>query len=166
MAEFPHSSGIKEIVPRLRLNIAGSVDEPHIAGTNGDYAMRVMLCLMGAMLISKALPAQAAPVDQEARLAKRLEGRVAGKPVDCIPQYRVDSTEIFDRTGILYKAGSTWYLNRPVSGLNFLHRDDVMLTDTHSTDLCSVDIVRLLDQGSHFPVGTLGLGKFVPYRKP
>jgi hypothetical protein len=116
--------------------------------------------------MAAALPAQAAKVDQEARLAKRLEGRVAGKPVDCIPQYRVQSSEIFDRTAILYKAGSTWYVNRPVSGLNFLHRDDVMVTDTHSHDLCSVDIVRLYDNGSHFQVGSIGLGKFVPYRKP
>lgn len=128
--------------------------------------MRVMLCLIGGVLMAAALPAYAAPVDQEARIAKRLEGRVAGKPVDCIPQYRIQSSEIFDRTAILYKTGGTWYLNRPVSGRNFLHRDDVMLTDTHSSDLCSVDIVRLLDQGSHFPTGSLGLGQFVPYTKP
>lgn len=128
--------------------------------------MRVMLCLLGAGLMSAALPAQAAPVDQEARLARQLEGRVAGKPVDCIPQYRIQSSEIFDRTAILYKAGSTWYLNRPVSGKNFLHRDDILLTDTHSPDLCSVDIVRLIENGSHFPVGSIGLGKFVPYRRP
>ena len=128
--------------------------------------MRVMLCLMGGVLMAAALPAQAARLDPEARLAKMLDGRVAGKPVDCIPQYRIQSSEIFEKTAILYKAGSTWYLNRPVSGRNFLHRDDILLTDTHSSDLCSVDIVRLIDQGSHFPSGSLGLGQFVPYSKP
>lgn len=128
--------------------------------------MRATLCLIGGMLIAAASPAQSARPDPEARLAKALEGRVAGKPVDCIPQYRIQSSEIFERTAILYKAGSTWYLNRPVSGRNFLSRGDVLLTDTHSSDLCSVDIVRLLDSGSHFPTGSLGLGQFVPYTKP
>ena len=69
--------------------------------------MRVLLCLIGGVLISAALPAQAARLDPEARLAKALEGRVAGKPVDCIPQYRIQSSEIFERTAILYKAGAT-----------------------------------------------------------
>lgn len=127
--------------------------------------MRAKLWLIAVMLIT-GLPAQAAKLDPEARLAKALVGRVAGTPVDCIPQYRIQSSQIFEKTAILYKAGSTWYVNRPVSGKNFLGRDDVLLTNTHSSDLCSVDIVRLLDSGSHFPSGSLGLGQFVPYTKP
>ena len=130
--------------------------------------MRFIMCLISGALIATALPvlpAQAARLEPEARLAKRLEGRVAGKPVNCIPQYRIQSSEIFEKTAILYKAGSTWYVNRPVSGRNFLGRDDILLTDTHSSDLCSVDIVRLLDQGSRFPSGSLGLGQFVPYTR-
>lgn len=128
--------------------------------------MRAILCLIGGMLIAATLPAQAARLAPEARIAKALEGRVAGKPVDCIPQYRIQSSEIFERTAILYKAGTTWYLNRPVSGRNFLQSDDVLLTDTHSSDLCRIDIVRLLDPATHFPSGSLGLGQFVPYTKP
>lgn len=127
--------------------------------------MRATLCLFGAVLMMAAFPAQAARLDPEARLAKALEGRVAGKPVDCIPQRQIQSTEIFERTAILYKVGSIWYLNRPASGANFLDRDDILLTDTHSSNLCSIDIVRLIDQSTRFPSGSLGLGKFVPYRK-
>lgn len=131
--------------------------------------MRVFMCIISGGLLAAALPAlpaQAARLEPEARLAKRLEGRVAGKPVNCIPQFRIQSSEIFEKTAILYKAGRTWYLNRPVSGRNFLGRDDILLTDTHSSDLCSVDIVRLLDQGSRFPSGSLGLGQFIPYTLP
>lgn len=127
--------------------------------------MRATLCLIGGMLMAAALPASAARLDPEARLAKALEGRVAGKPVDCIQQYRIESSQIFEKTAILYKSGRTWYVNRPASGGNFLSRGDVLVTDTHSPNLCSVDIVRLLDSGSHFPSGSLGLGKFVPYVK-
>ena len=128
--------------------------------------MRATLCLIGGMLMVSAVSAQAARLQPEERLAKALEGRVAGKPVDCIPQYRIQSSEIYEQTAILYKAGGTWYLNRPVSGRTFLNRDDVLLTDTHSTDLCSIDIVHLLDRGSYFPSGSLGLGEFIPYTKP
>lgn len=128
--------------------------------------MRATLCLIGFMLMSSALPVQATRLEPEARMAKALEGRVAGKPVDCITLRQIQSSEIFDKTAILYKSGSTWYLNRPESGREFLNRDDVLLTDTHSSNLCSVDIVRLLDSGTHFPSGSLGLGKFVPYTKP
>lgn len=128
--------------------------------------MRATLCLIGFMLVSSALPAQAARLDPEARIAKALEGRVAGKPVDCIMQRQIQSSEIFEKTAILYKVGSTWYLNRPESGREFLDRDDVLVTNTHSSNLCSIDIVRLLDSGTHFQSGSLGLGKFVPYTKP
>lgn len=128
--------------------------------------MRAIPCLIGAMLISAALPAHAAKVDQEAKLSKALAGRVAGKPVDCIPLHRIQSSQIFDRTAILYKVGSTYYVNRPASGANFLSRDDILVTDTHSPNLCNIDTVRLLDQGSRFPSGSVGLGDFVPYTKP
>lgn len=128
--------------------------------------MRATLCLISGILMAASIPAQAAKVDAEARLAKALDGRVAGKPVNCIPLHRVDSSQIFERTAILYKVGNTWYVNRPESGADFLDRNDVLLTDTHSSDLCSVDIVRLLDSGAHFQTGTLGLGQFVPYTKP
>lgn len=129
--------------------------------------MRATLCLIGGMLMAASLPANAATrLAPEARLEKALAGRVAGKPVDCIQLRQIQSSEIFERTAILYKSGSTWYVNRPASGANFLDRNDVLVTDTHSSNLCSIDIVRLLDSGSHFPSGSLGLGKFVPYAKP
>lgn len=128
--------------------------------------MRATMCLIGAMLMTAAMPVQAARLAPEVRIAKELAGRVAGKPVDCIPLHQIRSTQIFERTAILYKVGSTWYLNRPASGANFLDQDDILVTDTHSSNLCSIDIVRLVDQGSRMPGGSLGLGQFVPYTKP
>lgn len=128
--------------------------------------MRVKLCLIGVLLIGSTMPVLAARPAPEARLAKTLEGRVAGKPVNCIAQRQIQSTEIFERTAIVYKMGRTWYVNRPVNGANFLDRNDVLVTDTRSPDLCNVDIVRLLDPGTRFQSGTIGLGNFVPYTKP
>ncbi len=125
--------------------------------------MRATLCLIGAMLITVTVPVQAARPDPETRIAKALNGREAGTPVDCIPLQQIQSTQIFDRTAILYKVGRTWYLNRPTSGATFLDGGDILVTDTRSPNLCSIDIVRLIDQSTRFPSGSLGLGKFVPY---
>ncbi|MET0365178.1 MAG: hypothetical protein ABW169_11050 [Sphingobium sp.] len=108
----------------------------------------------------------ASPKTPQDRLAKALEGRVAGKPVDCIPLRQIQSSQIIDRTAIIYQVGRTLYVNTPQSGANFLDSGDILVTDTHSPDLCSIDTVRLVDQGTRFPSGSVGLGKFVPYTKP
>jgi hypothetical protein len=102
----------------------------------------------------------------EAKLAKALEGRVAGTPVDCIQLRDIQSSRIIDGTAILYDTGTTLYLNRPASGASWLNDNDVLVTDTHSSQLCSIDIVRLFDNASHMPNGSVGLGKFIPYTKP
>jgi hypothetical protein len=82
-------------------------------------------------------------------------------------QREIRSTQIIDRTAILYEMnGGVIYLNRPTSGANFLHRDLALVTDTHSPQLCSIDIVRLYDPVARFESGSIGLGPFVPYTKP
>jgi hypothetical protein len=102
----------------------------------------------------------------EAKLAKALEGRVAGTPVDCIQLRDIRSSRIIDGTAILYDTGSTLYLNRPASGASWLDDNDVLVTDTHSSQLCSIDVVRLFDSASRTPDGSVGLGNFIPYTKP
>ena len=112
--------------------------------------------------------ANAAP-DQtrEDKITKALAGRVAGQPTDCIIQHDIRSSEIIDQTAILYTMNNgTIFLNRPQSGANFLHRDSVLVTDIHTSQLCSIDIVRLYDTTSRMQMGSVGLGPFVPYRKP
>ena len=122
----------------------------------------IPLLVAGALMLSAG--AAQAKTDPEVQLAKITDGRTAGAPVDCIYQRDISSTQIIGRTAIVYKMNNgTIYVNRPDSGANFLDRDDVLVTNTHSSQLCSIDIVRLLDSGSHFPSGSVGLGKFVPY---
>ena len=101
----------------------------------------------------------------EAKLAKLLEGRVAGEPQDCIYLPRVRSSRIIDGTAIVYDAGSTIYVNRPRNGAYALDDDDIMVTDVHGSTLCSIDVVRLHDRTSFFYDGFVGLDEFVPYTK-
>lgn len=135
-------------------------------------SMRIMTALLaGAVLVSAAAPALADVRSTRAergavKLAAMLEGRVAGKPVDCIDQRRIQSSDIIDGQAIVYKMpGGKLYVNEPRSGKASLDRDDVLVTKTHSDQLCSIDIVRLYDRTAHFESGFVGLGKFVPYEK-
>lgn len=120
-----------------------------------------------ALAAAVVTPTIAGPREErgEARLAKLLDGREAGAPVDCIQLSSVSSTEIVDGTAIVYHAGGKLYVNRPTTGASSLRRDDVLLFSNHEPRLCSVDHLKLIDQGSYFQKGFVGLGKFVPYGK-
>jgi hypothetical protein len=109
----------------------------------------------------------AAAAKAEAKLAKLLDGRVAGEPQDCIYLPSVRSSRIIDRTAIVYEAGSTLYVNRPRNGASTLDDDDILVTDLHGSgsQLCSIDVVRLHDRTSFFYSGFVSLGDFVPYKR-
>jgi hypothetical protein len=103
----------------------------------------------------------------EAKLAKMLDGRVAGKPQDCIFLPSIRSSRIIDKTAIVYEAGGTLYVNRPRNGASSLDDDDILVTDLHGSgsQLCSIDVVRLHDRTSFFYSGFVSLGEFVPYKR-
>jgi hypothetical protein len=128
--------------------------------------MRTLLpVLTGSLLLASA--AVAAPrVDPETKLERELRGRVAGEPVDCIQLRNIRSSRIIDRTAIVYDTGRTLYVNRPRNGQESLNDWDVLVTNTHSSRLCSIDTVQLYDSGSGMFSGVVFLGEFVPYRRP
>ena len=127
--------------------------------------MRKYLPLLAASLLLGAGAAQARPVDGEAELARALEGRVAGEPVNCISLYRARSSRVIPGTAIIYDSGGTIYVNRPRSGAESLNRWDALVTRTPSTQLCSIDTVQVVDLTSRMMTGIVFLGDFVPYRR-
>lgn len=131
--------------------------------------MRIIstLILTAALATTAASAAPSAKIQAkaEARLAKLLDGRTAGKPVDCINLRDIQSSEIIDGVGIVYRVGaSKLYVNRPKDA-GTLDSDDIMVTDTRTSQLCSIDTVRLVSRTSRFPTGFVFLEKFVPYTK-
>jgi hypothetical protein len=100
----------------------------------------------------------------EQQLAKLLEGRVAEKPVNCIPLSSSHDARIIDKTAIVYDWGNVIYVNRPHDARD-LDSNDIMVTDIHGSQLCSVDVVRMRDRTSFTYDGFVGLGEFVPYRR-
>jgi hypothetical protein len=102
----------------------------------------------------------------ERALSEVLTGRSPGRPVNCISLRAVRSSLIIDRTAIVYDVGGTLYVNRPRSGASSLDDDDVLITRTTGSQLCRLDMVRLVDRGSRVQSGSVSLGQFVPYARP
>lgn len=121
------------------------------------------LLLAAAMLAAPATAARRDP--PELKLQKLLAGRVAGQPVNCISLSDARSSEIIDGKAIVYRVGGRLYVNEPRSGAAQLDDDDVLVTRTSGSQLCSIDSVQLLDRSARIPHGFVVLGKFVPYTK-
>jgi hypothetical protein len=126
-----------------------------------------MLKAMLLAAVAIATPAVAAHRDSpNVQLQKALNGRVAGKPVNCISLLNADSAEIIGGKAIIYRQGGRLYVNKPRSGAASLRDDDILVTRTFGSDLCNIDMVQLTDRSTRTPRGFVSLGKFVPYTKP
>lgn len=120
-----------------------------------------------ALVTIAAAPAIAAngQAKGEAQLAKMLDGRVAGKPVSCISLPNSGNLQVIDKTAIVYKSGGTIYVNRPADPKR-LDRNDILVIDRLSHQLCRTDMVQTRSQGPHsFFTGAVFLGDFVPYKR-
>lgn len=127
----------------------------------------VLSAIAACALIGGVAEARAPRQTGEAKLAKIVEGREAGHPVSCLRLNDIRSSRIVDGTAIVYQGmNGTLYINRPASGAPFLHDGLTLVTDTHTDQLCNVDVVRLMDMTSRMPAGSVGLGQFVPYPAP
>ena len=112
-----------------------------------------------------AAPAIAKPrVSGEEKLARLLEGRVAGTPRDCISMRVNRDQQVIDRTAVVYGRGKTIWVNVPHNARD-LDDSDAMLIRTFSGDLCRQDIVTTFDTTGGFYTGNVFLSQFVPYTR-
>jgi hypothetical protein len=101
----------------------------------------------------------------EARLARMLEGRTAGAPVSCINTIRSDKMQVVDGVAVVYDAGKTIYVARPVDP-RMLGRNDALVLDRFSpVRLCVQESMRTIDRYDHYHTGVVFLQDFVPYTK-
>ncbi len=124
----------------------------------------IVLAAISATIVAAPPAVARDQLTGEAQLAKMLDGREPGKPVNCLPLGQSSEQRIIDKTAIVYRYGSTLYVNRP-SNPESLDNDDIMVTKPLNGQLCSVDTVTLIDRNSRFYSGFVGLQQFVPYKK-
>lgn len=129
------------------------------------YRSAIFPLLAVAMVAAAPASDARTPVSPEEKLAKILEGRVAGEPRDCIPLNATSRTQIIDKTAIVYHNGRTIWVNRPTGGHQSLDDSSIMVTKPTGSQLCSIDTVNMVDGSSRTWRGFVQLGKFIPYRK-
>ena len=115
----------------------------------------------------------AAPYDQKydqrtrAELSRALAGRVAGRPVNCIPNYRTTNMRIIDDYTILFDEGRTVYVQKPRGGCRGIHSGSYTLVTRPLgvSQLCSGDINQLVDLRTGMTGGSCVFGPYIPYTK-
>lgn len=129
------------------------------------------IALAGAMLVASCSTAAAQPertAEDSAELAKALQGRTAGAPEQCIPNWRASNMQIIDDWTILFRAGRTTYVQNPRGGCPGIGNGrNTLVTRLWGTgQLCSGDISQLVDLSTGIGGGACVFGPFVPYVKP
>lgn len=123
------------------------------------------IALAATALLAGGASLQAKPkLTPEQRLEKLLEGRVAGKRTTCISTSDTRDMEIIDGVALVYRSGSTLYVNRPKNPED-LDSDDILVIRPTGSQLCRLDMIHTVDRIGHFTTGFINLNDFVPYRR-
>ena len=101
----------------------------------------------------------------EEKLAKLLDGRVAGEPQSCIRTLGSRNLSLIDGTALTYRDGDTVWVNYTRNPDSIDDRDIMVIDRFSGSSLCRTDQVKLVDRVNGFLSGILLLDQFVPYKK-
>lgn len=121
------------------------------------------LAIAAAAVGLLATPVTAARQSGEERLAKMLEGRVAGEPRRCLPALRSQSLTVLDKTAIVYKQGGKVWVNRTARPQDIDEDDILIIRKYGNSNLCRTDLITTADRTSGMFTGAIFLEDFVPY---
>ena len=122
-----------------------------------------LAALAGLALTASPTVARDHPTGDQ-KLAKLLEGRVAGQPQNCINTRVNSDSQVIDQTAVVYGRGRTIWVNVPANARD-LDDDDALLVRQFGSQLCRQDIVTTFDTTGGFYTGNVFLGDFVPYTR-
>ena len=108
---------------------------------------------------------QAVPSKGELRLAKLLEGRVAGKPVDCIRILPSDRMQTSAGAAYVYGEGGTIYVQRTRNPQQIDRSDTLVSVRPTGTQLCRGEPMSTVDPVTGIFTGVVQTVEFVPYTR-
>lgn len=121
---------------------------------------------LGAGAVAMA-SGEGTPTRQQIRAESLLEGKVAGEPQQCIQLRRIRHTTVVDESTILYRVNSRELYRAsfdvPCGGLD---NDTTLITDTNSTQLCTGDQVRVVENPTGRDLSTCAISSFTPFSAP
>lgn len=146
------------------------------------HSRAMIACLAAALSIAGAssLSAQAAaraqgdleaelsedaPPSGEQRLAALLDGRIAGKPADCILARPSQKMQTIDGTAYVFGAGETIYVQRTRHPEQIRNYNALVSDRRSTTHLCRMDLTRTVDRYTGRFVGAVFFEDFVPYTR-
>ncbi len=101
----------------------------------------------------------------EKKLAKMLEGRVAGEPQTCIRTRLNNRLRVIDDTAYVYGSGRTIYVQR-TRHPERIDRDDILVQRRFSaSQICKLDIVNTVERTAGIFTGTVFFDDFIPYTR-
>ncbi|NKB15989.1 MAG: hypothetical protein HC774_02250 [Sphingomonadales bacterium] len=101
----------------------------------------------------------------EKRLAKLLEGRVAGEPVRCIRSLPNQRFQTIDKTAYVYGSGNTIYVQRTRDPEAIDDSDALVSRRFNASEICRLDVMTTIDPVLGFFTGAVFFEDFVPYTR-
>lgn len=102
----------------------------------------------------------------ERELAAMLDGRVPGKPVDCIDQSRVNGPlPVGNRTIVYRQSGKRIWVNRLRDVCPGLGINRTLVVHAFGNQLCRLNRFEVVSRDAPIPGATCFFGTFTPYDK-
>jgi len=131
----------------------------------------ISLLLLGALLSSCAMAPQQATMRSpsgERAYQSLLTGRVAGTPVNCVPNYNARDMSVIDGRSVAFRVGTrTVYMVNLGPGCDLLGSGNYALLSRQfgGMGLCRGDIAQVFDTMNRQTVGSCVVGDIVPYQR-
>ena len=101
----------------------------------------------------------------EEKLAKLLDGRVAGEPQSCIRTLGSRNLSQIDGTALTYRDGDTIWVNYTRNPESIDESEVMVIKRFSATSLCRTDQIELVSRTGGFLSGVIFLDEFIPYAK-
>lgn len=101
----------------------------------------------------------------EKRLARMLEGRVAGEPVNCIRVIPNQRMVTIDKTAYVYGRGRTIYVQRTANPDDINNNDILVSRRFMASELCRQDVMTTADRILGFFTGAVFFEDFIPHTR-
>lgn len=132
--------------------------------------MRVIPLLLVTAAVAGCTTAPPAPTrtaKAQAEFQRLTAGKVAGRPMTCLPSYSSGDMVTIDDNTVVFKQGRRVYVNHLIGECNGLASGFyTLVTKSSGSGMCRGDISRVADIRTGMTVGSCAIGDFVPYNPP